>query len=456
MKRYVGLLLLLVLVTGACSRTGNDPKTTGADPVVAEGMNPAMQANNVFAGDLYTQLAESRNGENLFFSPYSISAALFMTAEGARGETAVEMAAVLGVPGEARLDLDPVHAGHAGLSDRLERADQYELNIANALWGERTCALRADYLETIDRYYRTGGVFPVDFVNDFSAVRIRINAWVEQQTAGLIADLLPRGAVDPSTRLVLTNAIHFLGRWAEPFPEERTDPDDFFLADGSSRTVPLMRAGGLELAAYAAFNADGSFFETPHELPIDPSELTTYPAADGFAMVELPYMGGDLSMLLIAPNRHDGLPGIEARLADGGLDPCIARLESRTIHVAMPRFELENSYGLVEPLRALGMTRAFRDPGLVSDGADFSGMIDVERSGDRLFISDVIHKAFVEVNEKGTEAAAATAVVMGETSAAIGTIPFIPEFRADRPFLFLIRDRVSGCILFMGRFVRPE
>ena len=228
---------------------------------------------------------------------------------------------------------------------------------------------------------------------------------------------------------------------------------DSFLSDSSKKRTPMMSVQNLEVGRYAAFNADCTFFRTPEEIKRG-QEKGLYPDKDGFAVLELPYKGDDLAMLLIAPNKPSGLEAIEKVLTPESFGTWINRLESRDVHVFMPKFKQETNYGMTVPLQKMGMTRAFTDP-VDPNGADFTGMCDSSDIMDRLYINKILHKAFVEVNEKGTEAVAATAVMMPGPALAPIKVPFTPTFRADRPFLFLIRDRVTNSILFMGRIVDP-
>jgi len=488
-----------------------------------------VEANSDFAIDLYQQLAKENAGENLFFSPYSISSALAMTTEGARGETAVEMGKVLRFPQAARNLKDGaearpwvtalIHTGIAAINRRInqtdrdpqqaaairakiadlrkqldaakqhlaelrkrrqwremraaqqkERAiatelnrvaaqvDQYEIHVANALWGEQTYPFKPDYVETIARHYGTGGVFPCDFRTNFPAARERINGWAAKQTHDRIKDIIPELPPDQARliRLVLTNAIYFKGEWSEPFEAKLTKDRDFTLAAGGSVTAPIMSARNLEVGRYAAFNADGSLFKTPRM--IRPGQRDgLYPGADGFAVIELPYKGDELAMVVIAPNKPDGLTALEKTLTREALAAWIGKTQKRKTHVLLPRFKLETDYKMAETLQAMGMVRAFIDPGRnPAKGADFSGMTTSTDPNDRLYISKVLHKAFVEVNEKGTEAAAVTAVMMAGATGMPTTVPFTPTFKADRPFLFLIRDRLTGTILFLGRVTNPK
>jgi serine protease inhibitor len=256
-------------------------------------------------------------------------------------------------------------------------------------------------------------------------------------------------------RLVLTNAIYFKGEWAEVFAEGQTKDEDFTLAGGRKVCVPLMRRGDMGSARYAAFKGDGSFFDTPARVPrgaVD--EKKVYPDERGFTMLELPYKGGEVSMLVMLPRSADGLEELEKKLTAENLVAWVGKLQHRGVHVLLPKFKVETKYDLGKTLEGMGMARAFKDPRL-ADGAQFDGMSQSQDPAQKLFISKVLHKAFVEVNEKGTEAAAATAVMMMRPMSAVGSTPFTPTFRADRPFLFLVRDRQSGSILFLGRMSNP-
>jgi len=540
MTRMTRILVVAGLVTlanplGTVTGGANDLLAAEVD---AAPLKHAVQANSDFAFDMYQQLSKENAGKNLFFSPYSISSALAMTAEGARGATAVEMGKVLRFPKAARrigadAQLIPwrtslIHTGMADLNTRLAggkdkaalsaaraeiarlrkvlaaakaktqqlrkerkwkeyrsaiaaekkvaaklnkanaQVDQYELRIANALWGEKTYPFLDDYVKTIAKHYETGGVFPSDFKNNFPAERKRINKWVEEQTNDRIKDIIPKLPPDEArlVRLILTNAIYFKGEWSTPFKEASTKPRDFTLAGGSKVQTPMMNAQSLEVGRYGAFNADGSWFDTPRHVqrggPVrrrrkqKEQKQELYPDKDGFALMELPYKGDDLSMVLIAPNSPDGLAAIEKKLDAGKLAAWVGKLQKRKVHVFLPKFKMETDYKLGDSLKAMGMVRAFTDPRDPVNGADFTGMCASNDPMKRLYITKVLHKAFVDVNEEGTEAAAATAVMMAAPASARLTVPFTPTFKADRPFLFLIRDLNTGSVLFLGRMMTPE
>jgi serpin B len=370
-----------------------------------------VQGNTAFALDLYARLA-AREG-NLFLSPHSISTALAMTSLGARGDTAAEMARVL----HFSLDPEPLHPPLAALSRGPGSGTEKggcELRVANRLWGQRGYEFLPDFLKATRMHYGAE-IQEVDFVRATEAARRTINAWVERQTADKIKDLVPERVLDADTRLVLTNAIYFKGTWARVFPKARTAEAPFHVGPGHTVQVPLMSQ----------------------------RETFGYLRQKTFQAVELPYVGKDLSMVVFLPTDPDGLAAFEQLLTADHLTQWLGRLKPQSVDVSLPRFQIASEFSLKKELSALGMPLAFD-----MNRADFSGMSDHPEG---LFLAAVIHKAFVEVNEKGTEAAAATAAVVkarGFSKAA--------EFRADHPFLFLIRDLRSGAVLFLGRVTNPR
>ncbi|OHB77236.1 MAG: hypothetical protein A2Z25_08330 [Planctomycetes bacterium RBG_16_55_9] len=384
-----------------------------------QGKSMVVQGNNTFALSLYAKL-QSESG-NLFFSPYSISTALAMTYTGARGRTASQIAEVLHFPvGTESTELNPKQlASEFGelvkdLNARGERG-AYELSVANALWGQKGYGFLAEFLGLVEKHYG-GRLSEVDFAGAAETARQTINAWVEKQTNDKIKNLIAQGVLDSMTRLVLTNAIYFKGHWARQFEEDRTKDAPFTLADGQKVDVAMM-------------NQTANF---------------GYMEAEALQALELPYVDDELSMIVLLPREHDGLSELEKSLTLENLSQWMSKLYKREVVVSMPKFKLTSQFSLASVLRVMGMEDAF------SRSADFSGM-----NGKKdLFISAVIHKAYVDVNEEGTEAAAATAVTMKLTS--IGPGPRPPVFRADHPFLFLIRDNQSGSILFIGRVMNPK
>ncbi len=426
------------------------PASTSLHPTVKR---PALRfvphMNNNFALDLYAQVAKESPGQNLFFSPYSIVSALTMTAEGARGDTALQMGTVLRFPEKARRsddvsvpwDTASIHREMATLKRLLLGEDRaYEINIANALWLEQTYSFRPQFLAILNEAYGAAAR-QVDFMFNQDPTRIQINKWVEEQTKNKIKDLLAPGTIDADTRLVLANAIYFKGHWADEFDESKTQPEDFTLLDGSSIQVPLMSQRSL-FTHYAELGPDG----TPNipAMSEDRPSFDSPPNPDGFQILKLEYRGGDVEMVILLPKKHTGLPALEKVLTTDTLTQWLDTAKRQEVHVFLPKFKLEESISLKQTLSAMGMPKAFQPNG-------FLGMSDAADAG-RLYISHVAHKAYVDVNEEGTEAAAATAGVVRAMSA---RYPPIPTFRADRPFLFLIRDTQTGTILFLGRMMRP-
>ncbi|KUG20451.1 MAG: serpin family protein [Methanomicrobiaceae archaeon] len=388
------------------------------DDQSADAIDSVAAGNNRFACDLYRNLADDPKyaETNLFFSPYSISSALAITYEGARGTTADEIRSVLHLPENDTLRRE----GFSGINARMNSVDAAcTLRTANALWAEETYQFLPEYIETAERYYGANAT-NIDFINAPEESRSTINRWVEERTEEKIRDLLPPGSIDPVTRLVITNAIYFEGTWVKQFDENLTRDDDFRVAPERAVRVPMMQRTGED----AVFN---------------------YTETGTVQVLGMPYAhesGRQLSMLVILPN-DENLTAAEAALDPEQIGELRQSLVSQRVDVFFPKFTLETEYSLPETLAAMGMPTAF------SGAADLSGM-DGTRD---LFISDVIHKAFVDVDEEGTEAAAATAVVVRLVSAPQNND--IPVFRADHPFVFLILDDDTGNILFIGRVANP-
>jgi serpin B len=435
----ISLLSLLLIVTaqgkGSCGTASEQPasgilKDATAkseqddgmeDPVLtvsAAEVRRVAEGGNHFALDLYARLG--REPGNLFFSPFSISTALAMTYAGARGVTASEMEQVLHFP----TDVTDLHALYDELlrttmpptgpttAEDVETAG-YRLSVANRLWGQRGFQFLTEFIKTMMQNYGAG-LETLDFAGASEAARQTINRWVEEQTEDRIKDLIPAGVLTPDVVLVLTNAIYFYGKWAAQFPSERTSPEPFYVAPDRPAEVQMM-------------HVDQEF---------------AYASLDGLDILELPYQGGDLSYLALLPKDLDGLPQVEKELTPEKLTDWLASLAPANVHVSLPKYRLSSWFDLAKVLSDMGMQSAFGQ-------ADFSGMTGRKD----LFISAVVHKAFVDVQEEGTEAAAATGVIMKKTSVSEPK-PWV-DFRADHPFLFLIRDNRSGSILFMGRFVDP-
>jgi serpin B len=490
MRIVVPLSSILLTALVGCGNRADlrvTEESTETDPTAL-----AVEASNAFAVDLLRTLSAAEPERNLAFSPYSISTGLAMALEGARGDTADEMGRTLRLPTSLRQTSTtapwksaPYGAGLKSIADRLtprqpnqaekehladlwlqlgalnrriengeisgaeldparaqadklaksinkfeSRFEQFDLRVANALWGEKTYPFDPRYLADIDRLFGTGSLRLADFRDNYPDERLKINRWVAEQTDDHISDLLP--TLTPTEykllRLVLVNAIFFKGQWSEPFAPRSTVAGKFNLPDGNTAPAKLMRHE-FERARYAVFRGD------PKDKP-------------AFSIVELPFTGDRLAMTFLAPECPDGLPAIESALTGPTLAMWIGKLKRCSVDVTLPRFKLESDLSLADPLKKMGMPLAF-----TKFIADFTAMSTADPADDRfrLYISKVLHKASVEVNEQGAEAAAATAVMMllGESR------KLVPTFRADRPFLFLIRDTESGMILFMGRVSRP-
>lgn len=382
--------------------------------VAAPELAGLVEGNSAFAFDLYHIL--SQEDGNLFYSPYSISLALAMTYAGAQGETERQMADTLHFilpqerlhPALNTLDLELASRGE-GAEGKDEKG--FRLNIVNAIWGQKDYKFLAEFLDVLAENYGAG-LRLLDFINAPEESRITINNWVSDQTEGRIEDLIPQGVIDALTRLVLTNAIYFNAAWLNPFSVDMTRDGRFHPLDSGEVSVPMM----MQTASFG------------------------YVKGEGYQAVELPYDGHELSMVILLPDTGQ-FEAFEESLDADYVNAVMEDLEYRQVTLTMPKFEFESDFSLTDALAAMGMPIAF------TGAADFSGMTGTRE----LFISDVIHKAFVSVDEAGAEAAAATAVVMAEA------MPEKPvKVTIDRPFVFLIRDIETSAILFVGRIVNPS
>lgn len=376
------------------------------------------QGSNAFGFDLYRRLRSTPG--NLVFSPASLTTALTLAWGGAAGETAAQIGKVLHQDGTADAAMATSGQLARGLQDP---ARPVVFRIANQLFVERSYPLVPAYLAKMRTDFGAAAE-PVDFKGAPERARARINHWVEEATAKRIQDLVPQGGVTAGTRLAIVNAIYFLGDWAVPFERAATQPAPFHLTPAETRDVPTMnRVGGCRVAR-----------------------------KDGVTAVELPYKGRGISMLLLVPDEVGGLASLESRLDAGALEALVAGLKGERVWLSLPSFEVRppRSLSLAADLAALGMPLAFD-----REGADFTGLANPPNSAQRLVIGPVYHKGFVKVDEKGTEAAAATAILMVETGANAGGEPPAP-IKVDHPFLFLIRDDASGLVLFLGRVTDPS
>jgi len=417
MKKVLLILLALILIlglTGCGLGEVRANKERIVDPEVSEAdVSALVEDNSAFAFDLYQELKETES--NLFYSPYSLSLALAMTYAGARGETERQMAEVL----HFDVSQERLHPAFNSLDSELARRDDkredFRLSIINALWGQKDYTFHDDFLVTLAENYGAG-MRLVDYKKSPEDSRLTINDWVSRQTDGKITELIPpgQGIINDLTRLVLTNIIYFSAEWEHKFLEANyTKNRPFYLKDGSEITVPMMASRLLSL---------------------------NYSEGDGYQAVELPYEGEELSMVVILPDTgrfNEFETTLDGALAKAIIDD----LETARVQMRMPRFSFESGFLLKKALSDMGMPVAFIWP-----HADFSGMTDE----DDLFIRDVVHQAWVSVDESGTEAAAASAI-----AAEAGLEEGIIEFTIDRPFIFLIRDIETGTILFVGRVLNP-
>lgn len=371
--------------------------------------NGIVRGNTEFALDLYQKLRTPSG--NLFFSPYSISMALAMTYAGACGNTETQMAQALHFPSEKK----QLHSSFAALRARLEEVENkgdVQLRIANSLFPHKRYTFLDEFLALTIQFYGTITT-PLDYGNP-EAARQTINSWVEEKTESKIKNLIPPGILNDLTRLVLVNAIYFKGKWAKPFYELIT-------SDAPFRVTSDRQVNARMMSQKDEFN---------------------YTEDAYLQILELPYLGNDLSMLVLLPKEIGGLEKLEESLTLKTLDRWSANLRNREVIVYLPKFEMMFPFRVDDTLKSMGMIDAFD-----LNKADFSGMADSKE----LFIRAVLHKAFVAVDEQGTEAAAATAVVIQKRAM---TSP--PVFRADHPFMFLIRENSTGSILFLGRMVNPQ
>lgn len=413
MKSLVNLFLICIAVfvfSSGC--TARDYVTIPISTELAETM--LIQGNNRFAIDLYREVCERSEDDNVFFSPFSISSALGMTYTGAEEETASEMAEVL----HFSLPVNAINSAFHSITESLtsgglnepQSGEPFTLAISSGLWVDNNFQLLDSFVEDMSHFY-DAAVENVDFSGDPEGARERINSWVAEKTHDKIMNLIPEGSIVADTRTVLTNAVYFKASWSSPFDADFTREEPFTLADRSVAPVPMMRQ----------------------------EEHFNFGQSEQWSAIEMRYSGGDASMLIILPSGD--LQEFESSFDLEMLDEIRGNLSSRNVAVSMPVFEFTSSMSLRSVLQSLGMESAF------GSGANFSGFTGIRD----LYISDVVHKAFVKVDEEGTEAAAATAVVMNMLSMPVA--PVIMDI--NRPFMFLIQDNSTGSIVFMGRVMNP-
>ncbi len=398
----LSITFLLILTSLSCSK---EHKAVEKAESVADG-------NIRFAFDIYSELKNEKG--NLFISPYSISSALAMTYGGAKGDTEKEMAGTLSIPA----DQEEVHKSFAALEKRfsdINSKGNVKLRIANSIYPQKKYTLLSAYKQLLKENYNID-ITPLDFKNQAEKARLHINSWVENKTENKIQDIIAKGTLNASTRLVLVNAVYFKGDWKSQFDKKATRETDFFNNETVTKVEMMFKRGDYQ-----------------------------YAENDHVQIVELPYKGDELSMYVILPKQKNGLNKVEPSLTPEYVQSLDIRMMKRKILPYLPKFKIEWGAKAVEPaLKKLGMKNVF------SSKADFSGMTGKKD----IFIESVLHKSFIEVNEEGTEAAAATAVTMRTVSISTGPEPI--SFRADHPFFFMIREKNTGTVLFMGRVVNPK
>lgn len=415
MKKISLIVIILLVVVGVSAGSyfifpyepGNPPEAN-ENGSTKEGVENVVDSNNKFSLDLYSKYKSKDS--NVFFSPYSISSALAMTYEGAREETAKEIKDVFHFP-----EKEVLRPNYAAIYNDINKEDKsYKLRTGNALWAQEKYPFKEEYFENVENYYG-GKAANLDFIDDSEGSRQKINDFIEEQTNNKIKDLIPKGSLGRMTRLVLTNAIYFNGNWEWEFDESKTTQKEFRTASGEEIMTPMM-------------------YMEPDEASFNYTDLGE------LQILEMPYKGRDVSMLILLPN--ETLDQVENNLTLENFNEWKNQMsETKLDEIHIPKFEFETKYSMSQDLEEMGMPSAF------SNDADFSGMTEEEK----LFISNVIHQAYVKVNEEGTEAAAATAVTMEATSIGPRKV-----FKADHPFIFMIQDNSSGNILFMGRVNNPK
>ncbi len=409
----IGVIIVAILaistIAGVLIYKFSDPSLPIADDskATSESVKKVVEANNQFAIKFYDKIKDNKG--NLFYSPYSMSMAFGMMYEGAKEKTASEIESVFNFP----TDDDTRRGAMARIYDELNNYDEdYKFTVANALWIDENYKLLEDYTKNVEKYY--GGVAKnVDFSRDITKSTEIINSWVEDKTNNKIKDLFPQGSLSENTKLVLTNAVYFKGTWKFEFKKENTREGDFTKDDGSVVKTQMMNLNGEEFK---------------------------YLRDDKLQIIEMPYDGEKLSMMIILPEK---IGDFEKSLSSEKINEWNNELKEQKVNVYLPKFIMNTKYSLNEYLKSLGMPLSF------TENADFSG-IDGTKN---LFVQSAIHQAFVDVNEEGTEAAAATGISMGVTSVGPGQGPEV--FRADHPFIFIIRDKTNDNILFMGRMSEP-
>ncbi|HNW05780.1 MAG TPA: serpin family protein [archaeon] len=419
MNKKILIILFVLLFVGAATAGAvvflkpynpTSPPSVNSEGSTPDGLSQVVISNNKFNIDLYKKVATTENN-NIFFSSYSIFSALAMTYEGADGTTAQQMKDVFYFP-----ENEVLRPNFAELYNRINKKDKrYELRTGNALWAQKDYKFLDSYFSNVEKYYG-GKAVNLDFINETELSRNTINKFIEEQTNNRIKNIIPSGELNPLTRLVISNAIYFKGKWEVEFDKKDTQNRDFKAPTGTIK-VPMM-------------------FMAPKK------ENFNYYENDNLQVLELPYKDKELSMVVLLPKEEYGLSNLEKDMDFEKLNEWTKNLRlTKVDQIYLPKLEFEKSTRVVEPLKELGMVNAFS-----TENADFSKMTGTKD----LYISNILHKAFIKVDEQGTEATAAT-VVMMDRMASAGFV-----FNADHPFIFFIRENSTGAILFMGRITNPS
>lgn len=409
------VILLLAIIGGFYGYHQGIISLLQPKPNLSEVKN-VTDASNQFALDYYAKLIGKDDG-NIFFSPFSISAAFVMTYEGAKEQTAEQIRSVFYFPD----NIDLIRKEYKAIFSEINKKNKgYELNSANALWAQQDYKFSREYFNNIEKYY-DGKATNLDFVNNPEGSASTINEWVENQTKNKIKNLIDPSTINKLTRLMLTNAVYFKGEWVKKFDKKDTKEEDFKISENDIVKTPMMR-----------FTDNDAIFN--------------YGENDDLQILEMPYSGDDLSALFILPKNND-LSKLESKISNNNLLGWKKDMREQKVKIYIPRFKFETEYKMKEDLTDMGMATAF------TNSADFSGM--TASGKDELKIDEAIHKAYIDVYEEGTEAAAATVIVMEEKSAPPKETK-IPVFRADHPFIFVIQHKNTGNILFIGRVVNPN
>jgi len=397
--------IAVILFTGSCITASRAQVST---------RNATVKGNNQFAIALYKKLLKN-NSKNLFVSPYSISSALAIAYAGAKGKTAQEMEKVL------RISPKTIHKDYKKLNQHFKsvQSKELKLNILNALWGQHKFRFLSSYLQLNEQYYQAK-IENLDFIEDTEGARLTINDWVEENTNKKIKDLLAPNVINKRTRLVITNVIYFKGSWATKFEASLTKKRTF--------TTPKQKVSDVDF-----LTMESSF---------------RYAETNKFQALEIPYQGQKLSLMILLPKRINGLISLEKTLSEKTYNQILRNLRYENIKLSLPKFKINDKVTLKKKLISMGIRQAF------SKKADFHKMTIQSR----LKISDVIHKTFIEVDENGTEAAAATAVIgtLAEVSLSASVKVKYKIFKADHPFLFMIKDNKTNSILFIGKLNNPK